>query len=121
MTDTATITKPMERTRAEEQERTEQPWLWSVVLLDDDEHTYEYVIRMLHAIFAMPIEKAFRVAEAVDARGRAVLMTTHKEHAELKRDQVHAYGKDALIASCAGSMSAMLEPAECSGDEDDVD
>ena len=32
------------------------------------------------------------------------MLTTAREHAELKRDQIHAYGKDALIAACKGSM-----------------
>ena len=27
-------------------------------------------------------------------RGRAIVLTTTREHAELKRDQIHAYGKD---------------------------
>ena len=39
-------------------------------------------------------------------------MHTTKEHAELKRDQIHAFGKDVLIPRCAGSMSASIEP-EC--------
>ena len=34
------------------------------------------------------------------------------EHAELKRDQIHAYGPDASIPRCKGSMSARIEPAE---------
>jgi ATP-dependent Clp protease adaptor protein ClpS len=116
MADTMTITAPDVR----EQTRTKQPWLWNVVLLDDDAHTYEYVMKMLQTIFAMPVEKAFAMTEKVDAEGRCVLFTTHKEHAELKRDQVHAFGKDVLIASCAGSMSAVLEPAEPAGEEDDL-
>lgn len=117
MTDTGAITKSAPKPATET--KTEQPWLWNVVLLDDDEHTYEYVIRMLHTVFAMPIEKAFKIAEAVDADGRAVMLTTHLEHAELKRDQVHSFGRDALIASCKGSMSAILEPAEQGGDDDE--
>jgi ATP-dependent Clp protease adaptor protein ClpS len=34
------------------------------------------------------------------------------EHAELKRDQIHAYGKDTLLDRCKGSMSASIEPVE---------
>ncbi len=34
------------------------------------------------------------------------------EHAELKRDQIPAFGKDDLIAGCKGSMSASIEPSE---------
>ena len=34
-----------------------------------------------------------------------------KERAELKRDQIHAYGADWRIPHCRGSMSAILQPA----------
>jgi ATP-dependent Clp protease adaptor protein ClpS len=30
----------------------------------------------------------------------------------LKRDQIHAYGKDDLIDGCKGSMKASIEPSE---------
>jgi ATP-dependent Clp protease adaptor protein ClpS len=38
-------------------------------------------------------------------------MTTHRELAELKRDQIHSYGTDPRVATCQGSMSATVEPA----------
>ncbi|KKK52934.1 hypothetical protein LCGC14_3099870, partial [marine sediment metagenome] len=56
---------------------------------------------------AGPIRK--QLAEQVDTEGRAVVLTTTREHAELKRDQIHAYGKDAEIAECQGSMWATIE------------
>jgi ATP-dependent Clp protease adaptor protein ClpS len=89
-----------------------QPWLWNVVLLDDQEHTDVYVIRMMQELFAMNPERATQVAELVDGHGRATIMTTHKELAELKRDQVLAFGKDPQVSSCKGSMRAVIEPAE---------
>jgi ATP-dependent Clp protease adaptor protein ClpS len=84
---------------------------FNVVLLNDDDHSYEYVILMLGELFGHEPEKAFLLAKTVDSDGRAILMTTHREHAELKRDQVHAYGTDTRIASCKGSMSCVIEPA----------
>ena len=107
------LERPKTATQSETQ--TKEPWLWNVVLLDDDDHTYDYVMQMVMDLFAKPIEGAFRVAQTVDTHGRAVLLTTHKEHAELKRDQVHAFGADTLIAGCAGSMTAVLEPASDEG------
>jgi ATP-dependent Clp protease adaptor protein ClpS len=47
----------------------------------------------------------------VDTSGRVILLTTTKEHAELKRDLIHAFGPDPLIPRCKGSMSATIEPA----------
>ena len=83
---------------------------YHVILWDDNDHSYEYVIRMMQEVFRYPLEKGFEIAKTVDAQGRAICLTTTKEHAELKRDQIHAYGRDALIARCAGSMSASIEP-----------
>lgn len=85
---------------------------WNVVLLDDDDHTYDYVIRMMRSVFGHMEEKAYQIAKRVDVDGRAVCLTTHKELAELKRDQVLAYGRDPLSATCKGSMGAVIEPAQ---------
>jgi len=50
------------------------------------------------------------LAKEVDTNGRCVVLTTTREHAELKRDQILAYGKDDLIEGCKGSMYATIEP-----------
>jgi len=84
---------------------------YHVILWNDDDHTYEYVIAMLMELFGYPIEKGFQLAKEVDTQGRVIVLTTTREHAELKRDQIHAYGKDALINNCKGSMWATIEPA----------
>src|SRR4051812_27876509 len=81
---------------------------YNVILLNDDDHTYEYVIEMLRAVFAIPETRGFDLAKAVDKSGRAILITTTKEHAEFKRDQIHAYGPDRRISACLGSMSARI-------------
>jgi ATP-dependent Clp protease adaptor protein ClpS len=85
---------------------------YHVILWNDNDHSYHYVILMLRALCGHPTETGYQLAKEVDTRGRAVVMTTTLERAELKRDQIHAYGKDDLIAGCAGSMSATIEPAE---------
>ena len=85
---------------------------YHVVLLNDDDHSFEYVILMMKELFAHPVEKGFKVAVTVHETGRAIVLTTTLEHAELKQDQIHAYGPDASIPRCQGSMTAVLEPAE---------
>jgi ATP-dependent Clp protease adaptor protein ClpS len=84
---------------------------YNVVLLDDDDHSFEYVIHMLKTLFGYPVEKGYRMAIEVDTAGRVVVVTTNLEQAELKRDQIHAFGPDPLIPRCKGSMSATVEPA----------
>ena len=49
---------------------------WQVVLLNDDDHTYEYVILMLVELFRMTAENAFRLACEVDRAGRVVVEVT---------------------------------------------
>lgn len=84
---------------------------WNVILLDDDDHTYDYVVEMLRAVFGFTVERAYLHACEVDTAGRTLLITTSREHAELKQEQVHAYGPDPRIPRCKGSMTAIIEPA----------
>lgn len=85
--------------------------LYHVVLLDDDDHTYDYVIEMLGHVFGHSIERAYQMACEVDAKGRVIVDTTHLDRAELKRDQIHSFGADWRMPHCKGSMSAVVEPA----------
>jgi ATP-dependent Clp protease adaptor protein ClpS len=102
-----TVALPVE----EEERKVEGLPPYNVVLLDDDDHSFEYVILMLKKVFGHPIEKGFEMAQEVDATGRVIVATTNLEQAELKRDQIHAFGPDPLIPRCKGSMSATVEPA----------
>ena len=85
---------------------------YHVILMNDDDHSYEYVIEMLKALFNHPVEKGFLLAREVDQTGRAIVCTTSLERAELKQDQIHGYGPDPRIKQCQGSMTAVLEAAE---------
>jgi ATP-dependent Clp protease adaptor protein ClpS len=111
----AAVAEPQEQAvvecerRQEEKPRRQPPY--HVILWNDDDHSYEYVITMLMDLFGYPIEKGFQLAKEVDTQGKVIVLTTTREHAELKRDQIHAFGKDALINGCKGSMSATIEPA----------
>ncbi len=104
------VAEPIVRpTVDQDRQRKRQP-RYHVVLWDDDDHSYGYVVLMMRQLFAHSYEKGFEIAKVVDASGRAICLTTTKEHAELKRDQIHAFGKDLLIDRCSGSMSASIEP-----------
>lgn len=90
----------------------ERARLYRVVLLDDDDHTYDYVIEMLQKIFIFSAEQALRHAQEVDAKGRTVLITCELPEAEFGRDQVHAYGRDWRMDRSKGCMSAIVEPVD---------
>lgn len=83
---------------------------YQVILLDDQEHTYDYVMEMLKQLFGFGRPQAFMMADQVHNKGRAIVLTTTKEHAELKREQIVAFGADPRVADSKGSMSAVIEP-----------
>ena len=103
--------KPRKKKRLKNKKKPRGVPRYHVVLWNDEDHSYEYVMVMLRELFGHTYEKGFQLAKEVDTRGKAVVLTTTREHAELKRDQIHAFGKDALIKNCAGSMYASIEPA----------
>ena len=110
MKSTATAADPRQTTQRRQDKKPRRQPRYQVILWDDNDHSYEYVIRMMRRLFGLPIETGMQIAVEVDTRGRAICLTTTREHAELKRDQIHSFGRDDLIARCAGSMSASIEP-----------
>ncbi|WP_425401029.1 ATP-dependent Clp protease adaptor ClpS [Aeoliella sp.] len=107
--DTSTVVAPKKERKAHRTER-EVP-KYHVVLWDSDDHTFDYVEKMLRELFGHTKKDCEQIAKGVDEEGRAIVLTTTKEHAELKRDQIHAYGKDNLEGS-KGSMWATIESAD---------
>ncbi len=93
-----------------EPERDFEP-LYHVVLHDDDQHTYEYVILMLCEIFGYTELKSFKLACEVDETGVVIVATVHKELAELRVEQIREYTPEPPLPKCAGHMFATMEPA----------
>ncbi len=85
--------------------------LFHVVLLDDDDHTYDYVVEMLSSLFFLGGETAYRHAVEVDQTGRTIVITCELLQAEFARDQIHGYGADPRMPRSKGSMSAVIQPA----------
>ena len=83
-----------------------------VVLLNDDHHSDAYVVDMLGKLFFISPSQAFRHALEVDSTGRSIIITCERPQAEFARDQIHAFGRDPRVKHCAGSMSAIIEPAK---------
>ena len=105
----STATEKTEKQPRAEKRPKRQP-RYHVVLWNDDDHTYQYVVAMLQKLFGHPASTGLKLATAVDRTGRAVILTTTREHAELKRDQIHAFGADRLLARSKGAMLASIEP-----------
>ena len=84
---------------------------YHLVLLDDDQHTYAYVIEMLGAVFGSGREQAYALASIVDTEGRVILETAGLEQVTRHQERVHGFGADPRIPTSKGSMSAIIEEA----------
>jgi ATP-dependent Clp protease adaptor protein ClpS len=88
------------------------PQNYNVVLLDDDDHTYQYVIEMLCSIFGYEPEMSFLMACTVDKCGRVIVSSTPVlAAAEDARDRIMRYGRDPRMPRSKGSMRAVIESA----------
>ena len=70
---TSVTTRPQEK----KEQKTEGLPPYNVVLLDDNDHSFEYVIRMLNKIFGHPPEKGYQMAMKVHTTGRVIVATTN--------------------------------------------
>ena len=103
--------KPLVTPETEVTESHELVPLYRVVLLDDNDHTYDYVIEMLQQIFIFTMVEGYRHAEELDRTGRTILIVCELPEAEFAIAQIHSYGADWRLPRSKGSMSAIIEPA----------
>lgn len=84
--------------------------LFNIILIDDNEHTVDYVVEMMLKLFSYPVKRGVTIANLVHNDGKCIVLTCHKELAELKRDQILEYGPDPRVKESKGSMKAVIEP-----------
>ena len=82
MSENATLPEVTTQPKEKEEQKTKQMPPYNVVLLNDDDHSFEYVIHMLQKLFGYPVEKGYQMAEQVHTQGRVIVYTTYKELAE---------------------------------------
>jgi len=102
-------TRPRADTDHATQTRRQPPY--NVVVLNDEEHTFEYVIDLLVKVFRHSVLTAEQLTWRIHSTGRAIVYTTHKEKAELKREQVLAWGPDPRMSVSKGPLGCYIEPA----------
>ena len=106
MTGTTVETETGEKTRDELDK------LYHVIILNDEEHSFDYVIEMLQAVFSFSYSTPLAHTMEADATGSSIVHTSGLEEAEGKRDQIHAYGPDWRMPDSRGSVAALVEPAQ---------
>jgi ATP-dependent Clp protease adaptor protein ClpS len=85
--------------------------LYHVIILNDEDHTIEYVVEMLQAVANLSAAQALSCTLEADSKGSSIVCTCPLEDAENKRDRIHAYGPDWRLPQSRGSVAALIEPA----------
>ncbi len=106
-----TVTTPTRERRTADRTDERLEGLFHLLLLDDDHHSYDYVVEMLGKVLGYGPEKAFALARIVDTEGRVIVETASHDAVTRHQRQIHSYGADPRIPSSRGSMSAVVEPA----------
>jgi ATP-dependent Clp protease adaptor protein ClpS len=84
---------------------------YHVIILNDDDHTIEYVVEMLQAVIGLSASDALARTLEADSTGSSIVRTCALSEAERKRDLIHAYGPDWRLPHSRGSVAALVEPA----------
>ena len=100
----------------QEQTDTKTTPMWNVILLNDEEHTYDYVMALIQEVFKKNKEDAFVITYKIDKTGSAICATCSREQAELYQQQVKSWGADPIMIlsnkPSTGSIQCEIEPAE---------
>jgi len=80
--------------------------LWHVIFINDDFHSMQFVTFVIINVFKLPIEEAILKMLEVHENGQSIIVTVHKERAELYFEQVSSI-KEGII----GPVNCKIEPA----------
>ena len=75
-------------------EQTKEPDLFSVVLLNDDYTTMDFVVQVLESVFNKGPAESFRIMMQVHTQGQGTCGTYPWDIAETKVDTVHQLAQD---------------------------
>jgi ATP-dependent Clp protease adaptor protein ClpS len=64
---------------------------YNVILLNDDQHSMEFVVAVLCKALGITMEKAFQFMLHAHTTGQAVVWTASREVAELKAEQMQTF------------------------------
>ena len=82
-----------------------------MVLHNDAKNGFEFVVASIMKVFRYDALRAFKLTTAAHLKGRSIVWTGQKEHAELKAEQLKGRGADpAMKARGAQPLRVTVEP-----------
>jgi ATP-dependent Clp protease adaptor protein ClpS len=110
----STRADPTLRTRPATRPRTRPPRRlppYAVVVLNDDEHTFAYVIETLQRVFGYGWTRALLLTVKIHTFGRAAVWTGPLEVAEFKRERIIGFGPDvSALGRVDFPLGCVIEP-----------
>ena len=92
-----------------EQPKTQPPY--AVIVFNDNEHTFQYVVETFTKVFGYPMEKSYILASQIHHQGKGIVWSGVREVAELKLDQLRSAGRDFNgIRAVESPLRAIVEP-----------
>jgi ATP-dependent Clp protease adaptor protein ClpS len=82
---------------------------FKVVLFNDEEHTYDYVVEMLTGVCRLSRDNAFRCAVEVDLTGRTIVFYGPQNDCADACSKIMSYGPDHRLPQSMGSMNAEVQ------------
>ncbi len=87
-----------------------------VIVENDAEHTFPYVIDVLRRVCGHDRRRAYQLTNQVHFRGQAAVWVGALEHAELKRDLIRGFGPDIYaIKPVTFPLGVRIEPLNDDG------
>lgn len=87
-----------------------RPTQHNVILHDDEDHSFAFVMEMLQELFNYDAGQAYTLTEEVVEEGKAIVYTAScLDEAKLKKDQITSYGRDRRNRDCLGAMGVTIE------------
>lgn len=80
---------------------------WHVIFLNDDYHSFDFVIYVITTLFKKTFEEAFILTITIHKTGQGVITTCSKERALLYEEQVAG-----IKEGEKGAIGCVIEPAE---------
>ena len=85
--------------------------IYGLVVLNDDTHTFDYVISLFHDVFGISPDTGYGMAETIHLQGWRVVFTGTWQEVVQKRAEVLAYGPDPRMPNSTGPLKVEIHEA----------
>ena len=82
---------------------------FKVILFNDEDHSYDYVVEILTKICKLTREQSFRCAVEVDLTGRTIVFYGDRDKCVEVSHQINDYGPDYRMPRSINSMESAVE------------